>query len=183
MGHLTPVAAPRLACAFVPTNAQRRATAKRKLERQLERRAKQAKRRRILTIVGGSLAAVAVIVAVVVTVVVNKDDHQSTTSATPTDSASTSPAGRDRSPLPPFKPSANLGANCQYPPSPDKAVKPVKLPRTGKVPTDPAQVSVSMVTNQGNIGLMLANNESPCTVNSFVSLAQQVSSRAPLVTG
>ncbi|AMC60288.1 peptidyl-prolyl cis-trans isomerase B [Mycobacterium tuberculosis variant microti] len=76
-------------------------------------------------------------------------------------------------PLPPFKPSANLGANCQYPPSPDKAVKPVKLPRTGKVPTDPAQVSVSMVTNQGNIGLMLANNESPCTVNSFVSLAQQ----------
>lgn len=98
MGHLTPVAAPRLACAFVPTNAQRRATAKRKLERQLERRAKQAKRRRILTIVGGSLAAVAVIVAVVVTVVVNKDDHQSTTSATPTDSASTSP--RRPRPLP-----------------------------------------------------------------------------------
>ncbi len=30
-----------------------------------------------------------------------------------------------------------------------------------------------MVTNQGNIGLLLANNESPCTVNSFVSLAQQ----------
>lgn len=174
MGHLTPVAAPRLACAFVPTNAQRRATAKRKLERQLERRAKQAKRRRILTIVGGSLAAVAVIVAVVVTVVVNKDDHQSTTSATPTDSASTSPPqAATAPPLPPFKPSANLGANCQYPPSPDKAVKPVKLPRTGKVPTDPAQVSVSMVTNQGNIGLMLANNESPCTVNSFVSLAQQ----------
>lgn len=176
MGHLTPVAAPRLACAFVPTNAQRRATAKRKLERQLERRAKQAKRRRILTIVGGSLAAVAVIVAVVVTVVVNKDDHQSTTSATPTDSASTSPPqAATAPPLPPFKPSANLGANCQYPPSPDKAVKPVKLPRTGKVPTDPAQVSVSMVTNQGNIGLMLANNESPCTVNSFVSLAQPVS--------
>lgn len=126
-----------------------------------------------MTIVGGSLAAVAVIVAVVVTVVVNKDDHQSTTSATPTDSASTSP--RRPRPLPRCRrsPSANLGANCQYPPSPDKAVKPVKLPRTGKVPTDPAQVSVSMVTNQGNIGLMLANNESPCTVNSFVSLAQQ----------
>jgi cyclophilin family peptidyl-prolyl cis-trans isomerase len=29
------------------------------------------------------------------------------------------------------------------------------------------------VTNQGTIGLSLANNESPCTVNSFVSLAQQ----------
>jgi peptidyl-prolyl cis-trans isomerase B (cyclophilin B) len=41
------------------------------------------------------------------------------------------------------------------------------------VPTDPAQVSVSMVTNQGHIGLLLANNESPCTVNSFASLAGQ----------
>ena len=30
-----------------------------------------------------------------------------------------------------------------------------------------------MATNQGNIGLMLANNESPCTVNSFASLIGQ----------
>lgn len=75
--------------------------------------------------------------------------------------------------MPPFQPSANVGANCQYPPSPDKPAKPVKPPRTGKIPTEPAQISVSMVTNQGNIGLMLANNESPCTVNSFASLVGQ----------
>jgi peptidyl-prolyl cis-trans isomerase B (cyclophilin B) len=158
----------------VPTNQQRRATAKRKLERQLERRAKQAKRRRILTIVGGAVAVVAVIAAVVVAVVVNKDDHKGTTSASPSSSAPTTPPQTgSAAPLPPFQPSANVGANCQYPPSPDKAVKAVKPPRTGKVPTDPAQVSVSMVTNQGHIGLLLANNESPCTVNSFVSLANQ----------
>ncbi len=30
-----------------------------------------------------------------------------------------------------------------------------------------------MATSQGNIGLMLANNESPCTVNSFASLIGQ----------
>ena len=30
-----------------------------------------------------------------------------------------------------------------------------------------------MVTDQGHIGLMLANNESPCTVNSFASLIGQ----------
>jgi peptidyl-prolyl cis-trans isomerase B (cyclophilin B) len=30
-----------------------------------------------------------------------------------------------------------------------------------------------MVTNQGNIGLKLDNAKSPCTVNSFASLAQQ----------
>jgi peptidyl-prolyl cis-trans isomerase B (cyclophilin B) len=29
-----------------------------------------------------------------------------------------------------------------------------------------------MITDQGPIGLMLANNESPCTVNNFASLAQ-----------
>src|SRR5512144_1432088 len=45
----------------VPTEKQRRATAKRKLERQLERRAQQARRRRILTIV--ALAAAVVVVA------------------------------------------------------------------------------------------------------------------------
>ena len=49
----------------------------------------------------------------------------------------------------------------------------MKPPRTGKVPTDPATVSASMATSQGNLGLMLANNESPCTVNSFASLIGQ----------
>jgi peptidyl-prolyl cis-trans isomerase B (cyclophilin B) len=68
---------------------------------------------------------------------------------------------------------ANLGANCQYPASPEKASKPTNPPRTGKVPTDPAQVSASMATNQGNIGLQLDNAKSPCTVNSFANLAQQ----------
>jgi peptidyl-prolyl cis-trans isomerase B (cyclophilin B) len=34
-------------------------------------------------------------------------------------------------------------------------------------------VSVSMSTNQGNLGLQLDNAKAPCTVNSFASLAQQ----------
>jgi peptidyl-prolyl cis-trans isomerase B (cyclophilin B) len=165
----------------VPTNEQRRANAKRKLERQLERRAKQAKRRRIALIAAGSAVAVAVVVAVVLTVINAKHEHKSntatsSTSATPSSSPeSTTPAGPTppAPPLPAFKPSADLGANCQYPASPEPAAKEVKPPRTGKVPTDPAQVSASMVTNQGRIGLMLANNESPCTVNSFASLIGQ----------
>ncbi len=165
----------------MPTNEQRRANAKRKLERQLERRAKQAKTRRIVLIAAGSIVAVAVIAAVVITIVNTKHDHKSNTAASTTTSSSsssaesTTPAGPPPSaaPLPPFKPSANVGANCQYPASSEPAAKQVKPPRTGKVPTDPAQVSASMVTNQGHIGLMLANNESPCTVNSFASLIGQ----------
>jgi peptidyl-prolyl cis-trans isomerase B (cyclophilin B) len=166
----------------VPTNEQRRANAKRKLERQLERRAKQARMRRLLLIIGGAVAAVAVIAAVVITVINTNNKHQNNTAA-PTTSNSPAASGTTTAPqtgqvppvppLPAFKPSDSVGANCQYPASTDPAAKPVKPPRTGKVPTDPAQVSASMATSQGNIGLMLANNESPCTVNSFASLIGQ----------
>jgi peptidyl-prolyl cis-trans isomerase B (cyclophilin B) len=169
----------------VPTNEQRRATAKRKLERQLERRAKQARTRRILVITGGVIASLAVIAAVVATVVISNNDHKRNAAATSTPSSSTAASSSPESstpgaatpqaaPMPAFRPSASVGANCQYPATPNQpAAKPVKPPRTGKIPTDPANVSVSMATNQGNIGLMLANNESPCTVNSFASLIGQ----------
>ncbi len=165
----------------MPTNEQRRATAKRKLERQVERRNQRAKQRRILVIAGGVVVAIAVIAGVVIAIIDGKNDRKSNTAATTTSSSaasseaitttpeSTPPAA----PMPPFKPSANLGANCQYTPSADKASKPVNPPHTGKIPTTPASVSASMVTSQGNIGLLLANNESPCTVNSFASLAGQ----------
>jgi peptidyl-prolyl cis-trans isomerase B (cyclophilin B) len=163
----------------VPTNEQRKATAKRKLERKLERSKKQARRRRILVIALGSIVAVAAIVAVAIAVINTKHEHKSNTAATTTaasGSAATTTAAPQTGPVPPlplFKPSADLGANCQYPASPDPAAKPVKPPRTGRIATDPAQVSASMVTSQGNMGLMLANNESPCTVNSFASLVGQ----------
>jgi len=159
----------------VPTNKQRRATAKRKLERQLERRAQQARRRRTLAIVGGSVAVVVVIAAAVATVILTNRDHKNNqASASATSSAGAAPSAASGTPsLPSFKPAADLGANCQYPPSAEQPSKHVNPPRHGRVPTDPAQVSASMVTSQGHIGLLLANNESPCTVNSFASLAQQ----------
>jgi peptidyl-prolyl cis-trans isomerase B (cyclophilin B) len=159
----------------VPTNEQRRATAKRKLERQLERRAAKERQRRIYTIVGSVAAAIVVIGAIVATIVItNKgSDSQTASAATTTSAAPTSAAPSAPGALPAFAAPANLGANCQYPATQDKASKPAKAPRTGKVPTDPAQVSASMSTNQGNLGLLLDNAKSPCTVNSFASLAQQ----------
>jgi peptidyl-prolyl cis-trans isomerase B (cyclophilin B) len=161
--------------AAVPTNEQRRATAKRKLERQLERRAQKERKRRIYMIVGSTVAAIVVIGAIVATVVITNRDSgtksASATTTTPTSATSAAPTGPGQ--LPAFAAPANLGANCQYPASADKASKPNNPPRAGKVPTDPAQVSASMSTNQGNIGLQLDNAKSPCTVNSFASLAQQ----------
>jgi peptidyl-prolyl cis-trans isomerase B (cyclophilin B) len=75
--------------------------------------------------------------------------------------------------LPAFNPPANLGANCTYPVTTEPAGKPNTPPRTGRVPTEPALVSASVETNEGNIGLQLDNAKAPCTVNSFASLAQQ----------
>ncbi|OBG89740.1 cyclophilin [Mycobacterium sp. E802] len=75
--------------------------------------------------------------------------------------------------LPPFAPPQNLGANCQYPPTTEPATTPVKPPRTGAVPTDPANVEAGIVSNRGSIGLTLANGKAPCTVNNFASLAAQ----------
>jgi peptidyl-prolyl cis-trans isomerase B (cyclophilin B) len=158
----------------VPTNQQRRATAKRKLQRQLERREVRARKRRLWTIAGLSMLAVVVVAGVVACVFMTSKNSgtkstAASTTAPPTTSAQDTPAGL----LPPFHPPADLGANCTYPATQDPAAKKVNPPRTGKVPTDPAQVSVSMMTDQGPIGIQLDNEKSPCTVNSFVSLAQQ----------
>lgn len=156
----------------MPTNAERREAAQRQLEQQLERRARQEKRRRLLTVVG-VVTAIAVATAAVAFFVVKGDKKQAEAPATaapesgPTDLLR---GGPDQ--LPAFTPPAELGGNCQYPAA-EKAAKKVDPPRTGKVPTDPAQISVSMSTNQGNIGLWLNNAEAPCTVNSFASLAQK----------
>jgi peptidyl-prolyl cis-trans isomerase B (cyclophilin B) len=163
--------------AAVPTNEQRRATAKRKLDRQLERRATQEKRKRLFTIIGAAAGAILVVVAVVATVIVtNRDSSSTTASASPTTSTESSAVDAAPAdgiaPLPAFAPPAGLGADCQYPAA-ESASREVAPPRTGTVPTDPAQVSASMSTDQGNIGLQLDNGKAPCTVNSFASLAQQ----------
>jgi peptidyl-prolyl cis-trans isomerase B (cyclophilin B) len=75
--------------------------------------------------------------------------------------------------LPTFKPPATLGSNCQYPATTEPASKPNSPPRMGRVPTTPATVDATIVTNDGAIGVRLDNAKAPCTVNSFVSLAQQ----------
>ena len=162
----------------MPTNEQRRETAKRKLERQLQRREEQARKRKMMTIIGGSVAAVVVIAATVATVVITQRDSGSTTASAAITESTPSPFDAPTAPppatgqLPAFTPSASLGADCQYPAA-QPASKENNPPRAGKVPTEPAQVSASMVTSQGNIGLQLDNGKSPCTVNSFASLAQQ----------
>lgn len=75
--------------------------------------------------------------------------------------------------LPTFKPPATLGSNCQYPATTETASKPNTPPPQGRRSTTPATIAAAVVTNEGPIGLQLDNAKSPCTVNSFVSLATQ----------
>ena len=75
--------------------------------------------------------------------------------------------------LPVFTPPPGLGSACSYPATPTPAARPARPPRAGAVPTRPAIVAATLVTADGAIGLQLDNAQAPCTVNSFVSLAQQ----------
>ncbi|MGH3727082.1 MAG: peptidylprolyl isomerase [Mycobacterium sp.] len=170
----------------MPTNEQRRQTAKRKLERQLENRAERARKQRIWAISGAAIVAVLVAVAITAWLAISKSDKADSTDAasgtTPVSTVDAPPTSGLPTPdeppvtgpaLPKFVAPANLGANCQYTPAEAAAKKIDKpTPRAGKVPTDPATLTASMKTSQGNIGLVLDNAKAPCTVNSFASLAQ-----------
>lgn len=109
-----------------------------------------------------AVLALVVIIAVAVVAVEN----------TPADERRSAAADSARE-LPAFAPPQQLGTNCQYPPTTTAAVRPVRPPRSGPVPTDPATVSAGVITDRGSIGLRLANAQAPCTVNNFASLAAQ----------
>ncbi|MDH6678996.1 peptidyl-prolyl cis-trans isomerase B (cyclophilin B) [Rhodococcus sp. LBL1] len=61
--------------------------------------------------------------------------------------------------------------DCSYPAA-GQAAKPVQAPNGTGVSTE-GTVPVAMTTNDGAIGLTLDRTKAPCTVNSFVGLAQQ----------
>jgi peptidyl-prolyl cis-trans isomerase B (cyclophilin B) len=125
------------------------------------------------------IAALLGIAAVVVTVTSCTHHKSSEAAATPTSAAAAATSTLPRvapvtgPKLPPFFPGPAVGANCQYPRTPGPAGKQAAPPPNGKVSTDPATIGLTIVTDRGRIPLQLANNESPCTVSSFVSLAQQ----------
>ncbi|MGI5217507.1 peptidylprolyl isomerase [Nocardia sp. CA-290969] len=157
----------------MPSNEQRRAAAKRKLERQLANRAERARKRKQLTIAGSALGVVVVIAAVtgVYFLTRGSDDADTAASQTPDASLSSTPAAA----APPPAAAKPATVNCAYNDTPEPAAKPVEKPRSEGIQTGDgnATLSLSMDTNQGPLGLTLNNAESPCTVNSFASLAGQ----------
>ena len=125
LAHSVPTDQDTRRTAAVPTNEQRRETAKRKLERQLERREAQARKRRIFTIIGSALAVIAVIGAVVATFMHHQARLGRARPRRPPPPRrrrprpQRTPRRRTADPtLPAFAAPADLGADCQYPASP-----------------------------------------------------------------
>ncbi|MEC4764838.1 protein kinase [Mycobacterium sherrisii] len=151
-------------------------------------------RRLIVGIVAASIFTLTMVTILVIALVTHNDsatDNAATTTAphprTPKlgpamggpfgSTTAATPNGASAPPLPAFSPPPDLGANCQYPAvaadSPDASPKPVTPPPPGRVSTYPPVVRATISTNSGDIGLQLDNAKSPCTVNSFTSLARQ----------
>ncbi|WP_077081572.1 protein kinase domain-containing protein [Mycobacterium numidiamassiliense] len=142
-------------------------------------------RRLIVGVVGGSVLALGAVIALVISLVSHSDTPAGSAQGAP--SAQGPPhashtkaprpgAGPGNGPLPglpAFAPPMDLGANCQYPPTQDAALKPANPPPSGKISTSPPVIRAIISTNVGDIGLELDNAKAPCTVNSFISLVRQ----------
>ncbi|MBV9143794.1 MAG: peptidylprolyl isomerase [Pseudonocardiales bacterium] len=159
----------------MPTNAQRREAAKRKLDRQLARRAERAKaRRRRYTVAGGVAAVVLVVGIVALTLTLRHRDQRAGTTAKPATSASTSAAAPNHKPVTaPVRPKPlPASVDCQYPATQQPSARRVRPPLAGSTSAR-GTAQVTLHTSAGTMGLTLDRALAPCTVNSFLSLAQQ----------
>jgi peptidyl-prolyl cis-trans isomerase B (cyclophilin B) len=156
----------------VATNQQRREAAKRKLERQLARKAERARRRKIIG-VGATVGAVVVIAGLVVFFATrNSGDNAS---AAPPSSQQQPPIQipTERAPDPQRPQPLPNPVSCDYPASPNEpAAKPVRTPPAGQTPSA-GTVNATLKTTAGDIPITLNRALAPCTVNNFISLAKQ----------
>jgi peptidyl-prolyl cis-trans isomerase B (cyclophilin B) len=71
----------------------------------------------------------------------------------------------------PSSAASSAGVTCDYPTDPQGSARKVKAPPT--TPTVSGTVDATIATSVGNLQATLDADKTPCTVNSFVSLAQQ----------
>ncbi|AEF40273.1 peptidylprolyl isomerase [Hoyosella subflava] len=158
------------------SNQERREAAKQKLERQLKERAEHDRRRKQLTIAAAVGGVVLVVGAAVAVFAVTRGDD---TDVAAEDEITNITDEQDpfEAPEPEPLPEARSEAlpptvDCDYAESPMEAAREAELPPTSDVPTE-GTVDVTLEMSGGPVTLTLDRAKSPCTVNSFVSLAEQ----------
>lgn len=136
----------------MPTNKQRRESAQRHLQRQLDRRAELAQRRRRTVAVVAGLVALLVVAGVIAlgTGVFDGDDD--------TAAAGTNDDGT---------------VACEYTPSEGGEIVDVGLPPDPEATETRGTVELVMQTNQGDLQLTLDRAIAPCAAASFQHLAEQ----------
>lgn len=154
------------------TNQMRREAAKRKLERQQERRLQQEKRRKQVAVFTSVAVVVVVVVGIVLFTTLSGGEDAppaadpATTAVTPAE-IPTEVAALPVRPEPLPNPTT-----CAFTPDGSEAAKPVQPP-AGTDVSSTGTVAVTLQTSAGTIPLTLDKAIAPCTVDSFVSLAQQ----------
>ena len=162
------------------TNQQRREAAKRKLERQQERRGKSDQRRKQVAAITAAAVVIAVVTGTVIAAMGGAPSKPSDDSAAlPSEAPMTTSSGPvtpvnipTQIAAPPVRPKPfPATVACSYLPD-DAAAKPVNPPQGTAIPAR-GTTPVALTTSVGQIVLNLDRALAPCTVNSFVSLAQQ----------
>ncbi|GAB2977288.1 peptidylprolyl isomerase [Saccharothrix stipae] len=156
----------------MPTNVQRREQAKRKLERQLVRRAERAKRRRVIAVV--ATAVTVVVVAGGVYFLATTDFSNTGDDAAAASSSAPAPIEipTEVKPLPTRPTPIADPAACEYRPSKEPASKEGTKAPEGSAPAT-GTATATIKSNVGELKLTLDRALAPCAVNSFVSLVKQ----------
>lgn len=155
----------------MPSNRQRRESAQRKLQRQLARRAAHSKARRRNAIVAAIVACV-VVAGGIIYLVVHASRGKDTAANPPTHpSASTGQPASGESSNAPTSTSEPNPLGCVYTES-GTAAKPVTAP-TNRYPATEGTVDAVVKLNGTDITMKLDRAKAPCSVNAFLSLAEQ----------
>jgi peptidyl-prolyl cis-trans isomerase B (cyclophilin B) len=144
----------------VPSNQQRREAAKRKLERQLTRRAERAKRRRIVA-TAITVGGVIVVVGLIYLLVTLNSGDSTASGDQPTTTEPTVPPGK------------TTEGPCKYAETPnEQAAKKVDLPTDPDPTPNAGTAKVNLKTNQGEIALTIDRAKAPCTAQAIEHLVK-----------
>ena len=160
----------------VATNQMRREAAKRKLKTQQERRVAAAQRRQRVAVLTSVGVVVLVVVGIVLFTTLSGGDPAPDPAAAPPEAPASNAVvpesiPTELAPLPVRTAPLPDPSPCAYPADGTEAARPV-TPPPAEAPAS-GTVAVTLQTSAGTVPLTLDRALAPCTVNSFVSLAQQ----------
>jgi peptidyl-prolyl cis-trans isomerase B (cyclophilin B) len=158
----------------VPTSKQRRETARRRLERQIQKRQEVAAARRRRTQIIASVLGVLIVVGAVILIVAKVGGNDTTPAAAATTPASSAPSSAPTPTPTPSRAPKSTNGPCKYAESAQTLTNPNA--KDVGLPPDPARtpstgtIDVDVKTNLGSMTLQMDRAKAPCAVQSMVYL-------------